>query len=76
VAQPRVVGEVSNTINYVLIGTSSNFGNMFSAAGASIFLKFLPMLPTQILLNNLLYDASEMTIPTDNVRRTSAGYLN
>src|SRR6266508_913914 len=67
VAQPRVVGEVSNTINCVLIGTSSNFGNMFSAAGASIFLKFLPMLPTQILLNNLLYDASEMTIPTDNV---------
>jgi len=76
VAHPRVVGEVSNTINYVLIGTSSNFGNMFSAAGASIFLKFLPMLPTQILLNSLLYDASEMTIPTDNVRRTSAGYLN
>ncbi|MGZ6496730.1 MAG: magnesium-translocating P-type ATPase [Actinomycetota bacterium] len=57
----------SNTIKYVLMGTSSNFGNMFSAAGASIFLKFLPMLPTQILLNNLLYDASEMTIPTDNV---------
>jgi P-type Mg2+ transporter len=57
----------SNTIKYVLMGTSSNFGNMFSAAGASIFLKFLPMLPTQILLNNLLYDASEMSIPTDNV---------
>jgi P-type Mg2+ transporter len=57
----------SNTIKYVLMGTSSNFGNMFSAAGASIFLKFLPMLPTQILLNNLLYDVSEMTIPTDNV---------
>jgi P-type Mg2+ transporter len=57
----------SNTIKYVLMGTSSNFGNMFSAAGASIFLKFLPMLPTQILLNNLLYDASEMAIPTDNV---------
>jgi hypothetical protein len=49
------------------MGTSSNFGNMLSAAGASIFLKFLPMLPTQILLNNLLYDCSEMTIPTDNV---------
>jgi Mg2+-importing ATPase len=67
----------SNTIKYVLMGTSSNFGNMFSAAGASIFLKFLPMLPTQILLNNLLYDVSEMTIPTDNVdeemlRRPSA----
>ncbi len=57
----------SNTIKYVLMGTSSNFGNMFSAAGASIFLNFLPMLPTQILLNNLLYDCSEITIPTDNV---------
>jgi Mg2+-importing ATPase len=57
----------SNTIKYVLMGTSSNFGNMFSAAGASFFLNFLPMLPTQILLNNLLYDVSEMTIPTDNV---------
>jgi Mg2+-importing ATPase len=57
----------SNTIKYVLMGTSSNFGNMFSAAGASLFLKFLPMLPTQILLNNLLYDTSEMTIPTDRV---------
>ena len=49
------------------MGTSSNFGNMISAAGASLFLSFLPMLPTQILLNNLLYDVSEMTIPTDNV---------
>jgi Mg2+-importing ATPase len=57
----------ANTIKYVLMGTSSNFGNMFSAAGASLFLSFLPMLPTQILLNNLLYDASELTIPTDNV---------
>jgi Mg2+-importing ATPase len=57
----------ANTIKYVLMSTSSNFGNMFSAAGASLFLSFLPMLPTQILLNNLLYDASEMTIPTDNV---------
>ncbi len=57
----------ANTIKYVLMGTSSNFGNMFSAAGASLFLSFLPMLPTQILLNNLLYDISEMTIPTDNV---------
>ena len=57
----------ANTIKYVLMGTSSNFGNMFSAAGASLFLNFLPMLPTQILLNNLLYDVSEMTIPTDNV---------
>ncbi len=57
----------ANTIKYVLMGTSSNFGNMFSAGGASLFLSFLPMLPTQILLNNLLYDGSEMTIPTDNV---------
>jgi P-type Mg2+ transporter len=57
----------ANTIKYVLMGTSSNFGNMFSAAGASVFLKFLPMLPTQILLNNLLYDVSEMTIPSDHV---------
>ncbi|HEX9030530.1 MAG TPA: magnesium-translocating P-type ATPase [Streptosporangiaceae bacterium] len=57
----------ANTIKYVLMGTSSNFGNMFSAAGASIFLKFLPMLPSQILLNNLLYDSSQLAIPTDNV---------
>jgi Mg2+-importing ATPase len=57
----------ANTIKYVLMGTSSNFGNMFSAAGASLFLSFLPMLPSQILLNNLLYDVSELTIPTDNV---------
>jgi P-type Mg2+ transporter len=57
----------ANTIKYVLMGTSSNFGNMFSAGGASLFLSFLPMLPTQVLLNNLLYDASEMAIPTDNV---------
>jgi Mg2+-importing ATPase len=57
----------ANTIKYVLMATSSNFGNMFSAAAASAFLSFLPMLPTQILLNNLLYDGSQMTIPTDNV---------
>jgi Mg2+-importing ATPase len=57
----------ANTMKYVLMGTSSNFGNMFSAAGASIFLSFLPMLPSQILLNNLLYDASQLTIPTDHV---------
>ncbi|MCW2706860.1 MAG: magnesium-translocating P-type ATPase, partial [Frankiales bacterium] len=49
------------------MGTSSNFGNMFSAAGASLFLSFLPMLPSQILLNNMLYDASQLAIPTDNV---------
>jgi Mg2+-importing ATPase len=57
----------ANTMKYVLMGTSSNFGNMFSAAGASLFLSFLPMLPGQILLNNLLYDCSELTIPTDEV---------
>jgi Mg2+-importing ATPase len=57
----------ANTIKYVLMGTSSNFGNMFSAAGASLFLKFLPMLPYQILLNNLLYDSSQLAIPSDNV---------
>jgi Mg2+-importing ATPase len=59
----------ANTIKYVLMGTSSNFGNMFSAAGASLWLSFLPMLPSQILLNNLLYDVSELTVPTDNVDR-------
>ncbi len=57
----------ANTIKYVLMATSSNFGNMFSAAAASTFLSFLPMLPSQILLNNVLYDTSQMTIPTDNV---------
>jgi Mg2+-importing ATPase len=56
-----------NVMKYLLMGTSSNFGNMFSMAGASLFLPFLPMLPTQILLNNLLYDLSQLTIPTDNV---------
>jgi Mg2+-importing ATPase len=56
-----------NTMKYILMGTSSNFGNMFSVAGASLFLKFLPMLPVQILLNNLLYDVSESAIPTDSV---------
>jgi Mg2+-importing ATPase len=56
-----------NTMKYIMMGVSSNFGNMFSAAGASLFLPFLPMLPIQILLNNLLYDLSEFAIPTDNV---------
>jgi Mg2+-importing ATPase len=50
-----------------LMGTSSNFGNMFSMAAASLFLPFLPMLPTQILFNNFLYDLAQVTIPTDNV---------
>ena len=57
----------ANIMKYITMGTSSNFGNMFSMAGASIFLPFLPMLPTQILLNNLLYDFSQLSIPTDNV---------
>ena len=57
----------ANTIKYVLMSTSSNFGNTFSAAAASAFLPFLPMLPSQILLNNLLYDTSQLAIPTDNV---------
>jgi len=59
-----------NVMKYLLMGTSSNFGNMFSMAGASLFLPFLPMLPTQILLNNLLYDLAQLTIPTDNVDDT------
>ena len=56
-----------NTIKYILMATSSNFGNMFSAAGASFFLTFLPMTPVQILLTNGLYDLSQTTIPSDNV---------
>ncbi|WP_170133280.1 magnesium-translocating P-type ATPase [Arthrobacter livingstonensis] len=57
----------ANTIKYVLMGTSSNFGNMFSAATASVVLSFLPMLPGQILLNNLLYDTGQLAIPGDRV---------
>jgi len=56
-----------NVLKYLLMGTSSNFGNMFSMAIAAIVLPFLPMLPTQILLNNFLYDLAQVTIPTDNV---------
>ncbi|WP_437329456.1 magnesium-translocating P-type ATPase [Sorangium sp. So ce381] len=56
-----------NVMKYLLMGTSSNFGNMFSMAGASVLLPFLPMLPPQILLNNFLYDLAQITIPTDNV---------
>ena len=56
-----------NIIKYIKMAASSNFGNMFSVVGASIFLPFLPMLPVQILANNMLYDFSQMTIPTDNV---------
>ena len=57
----------ANIRKYIMMGTSSNFGNMFSMAGASLFLPFLPMLPTQILLNNVLYDLSEVAIPLDRV---------
>jgi Mg2+-importing ATPase len=56
-----------NILKYIMMATSSNFGNMFSMAAGVLFLPFLPMLPTQILLNNLLYDLSEMTIPLDRV---------
>ena len=58
---------LGNIIKYILMGTSSNFGNMFSMAGAAMFLPFLPMLPIQILVNNFLYDLSEVAIPTDQV---------
>jgi len=56
-----------NTMKYILMGLSSNFGNMFSVAAATLFLPFLPMLPAQILINNFLYDTSQVTIPSDNV---------
>jgi Mg2+-importing ATPase len=56
-----------NILKYILMGTSSNFGNMFSMAGAALFLPFLPMQPTQVLLNNILYDISEIPIPLDRV---------
>jgi Mg2+-importing ATPase len=60
----RVFG---NIIKYIKMAASSNFGNMFSVVGASAFLPFLPMLPIQVLTNNLLYDFSQTTIPTDEV---------
>lgn len=60
----RVFG---NIVKYIKMGASSNFGNMFSVLGASIFLPFLPMAPLQVLANNLLYDFSQTTIPTDTV---------
>jgi P-type Mg2+ transporter len=62
-----------NVMKFLLMGTSSNFGNMFSMAGSFVFLPFLPMLPTQILLNNLLYTVSQVTIPSDNV---DASYIH
>ena len=60
----RVFG---NIVKYIKMAASSNFGNMFSVVGASAFLPFLPMLPIQVLSNNLLYDFSQTTIPTDHV---------
>jgi len=59
-----------NIMKYVLMGTSSNFGNMLSMAGAALVLPFLPMLPLQILLNNLLYDLSQVAIPSDRIDRS------
>jgi Mg2+-importing ATPase len=61
----------TNTMKYVFMATSANFGNMFSMAGASLFLPFLPLLPKQILLTNLLTDFPEMTIATDRVDAVS-----
>lgn len=60
----RVFG---NIVKYIRMGASSNFGNMFSVIGASVFLPFLPLAPVQVLANNLLYDFSQTAIPTDNV---------
>jgi Mg2+-importing ATPase len=57
----------SNTLKYVFMATSANFGNMFSMAGASLFLSFLPLLPKQVLLTNLMTDFPEMTIASDHV---------
>ncbi|OQP63930.1 magnesium-translocating P-type ATPase [Niastella vici] len=65
VAEGRSV--FGNIIKYIKMAASSNFGNMFSVVGASAFLPFLPMLPIQVLTNNLLYDFSQTTIPTDKV---------
>jgi Mg2+-importing ATPase len=73
----------ANTLKYVFMATSANFGNMFSMAGASLFLSFLPLLPGQILLTNLMTDFPETTISTDNVdsemvehpRRWNVGFI-
>ncbi|PKL72535.1 magnesium-translocating P-type ATPase [Candidatus Kuenenbacteria bacterium HGW-Kuenenbacteria-1] len=71
--QPIIEGVIEgrrsfgNTMKYIMMGLSSNFGNMFSVLGAIFFIPFLPMLPIQILLNNFIYDISQVTIPTDKV---------
>ena len=69
IAQGVVEGRrtFANTLKYIRMGTSSNFGNMLSMAGAALLLPFLPMTPGQILLNNLIYDASQTALPSDNV---------
>jgi len=59
-----------NVMKYILMGTSSNFGNVISMAAAAVLLPFLPLLPTQVLLNNFLYDLAQVSIPTDNVDPT------
>jgi Mg2+-importing ATPase len=64
----------ANTLKYVFMATSANFGNMFSMAGVSLFLPFLPLLPKQILLTNLLTDIPEMTIATDSVDKELIDY--
>jgi Mg2+-importing ATPase len=64
----------ANTLKYVFMATSANFGNMFSMAGVSLFIPFLPLLPKQILLTNLLTDFPEMTIATDNVDEQMIDY--
>jgi Mg2+-importing ATPase len=64
----------ANTLKYVFMATSANFGNMFSMAGVSLLLPFLPLLPKQILLTNLLTDFPEMTIATDNVDSEMVDY--
>lgn len=64
----------ANTMKYVLMATSANFGNMFSMAGASLFLSYLPLLPSQILLTNLLTDLPEMTIAGDNVEEDTIAH--
>ncbi|HWR56710.1 MAG TPA: HAD-IC family P-type ATPase, partial [Negativicutes bacterium] len=61
----------ANTMKYIMMGSSSNFGNMFSMSLASLMVPFLPMAPTQILLNNMLYDLSQVAIPTDRVDEES-----
>ena len=73
----------ANTLKYVFMAASANFGNMFSMAGASLFLPFLPLLPTQVLLTNLMTDLPEIAIPTDSVdhemverpRRWNVGFI-